>query len=243
MNMEKAANKNHTPFYSLRYERKFIFQHISLEDLINTVIFTNSFFFKEIYTKRTVNNIYFDDNNYSFYKKNVNGDGIREKYRIRWYNDQFSKIKNPTIEIKKKFGEVGDKFSHKLNNFETNIEFMNRDQVHSLFIKTLKETNHNQLINNFHILHPSLYNSYERKYFLSACEKFRITLDFNMNFFDPNSYSIRKTENLNKDIILELKYDNEHDTESRILTQQIGTRLSKNSKYVRGINTLKFLIS
>jgi sulfur transfer complex TusBCD TusB component (DsrH family) len=40
------------------------------------------------------------------------------------------------------------------------------------------------------------------------------------------------------DVVLELKYAIEDDFEARGITQYIGARLSKNSKYVNGINLL-----
>lgn len=240
--MVKAVNKVTTgksPFLNLRFERKFIFQHLALEDLINTVVLTNSFGFEEIYVKRTVNNIYFDDNNFSFYKQNVSGDGEREKYRLRWYNDVFSTVKSPTMEIKRKYGEVGDKISYKMKGFKTNLRLLNLDSTNTQIADALKKTDHPELSSKLHNLFPTLYNSYERRYFLSHCQKFRITLDFNMVFFDPNvrnDYSVK--DNSIHDIVLELKYSREHDEESRRLSQQIGARLSKNSKYVRGIDII-----
>ncbi|WP_282081048.1 polyphosphate polymerase domain-containing protein [Aquimarina algiphila] len=236
--MEKAVNENfHKPlFYNLRYERKFIFQNIDLDDLIQTTVYTNSFCFEEIYSKRTINNIYFDDNNYTFYKQNVSGDGVREKYRLRWYNSTPSIIKSPTIEIKKKFGEVGDKFSLKIPSFESDIQSLSIDQINHQIIAELKKSKNKELMFKFYNLFPTLYNSYERRYFLSACEKFRITLDSNMNFFHPYNYN--HCHLINNEIILELKYNKEYDNESRSVTQQINSRLSKNSKYVRGIEII-----
>lgn len=241
-NMAKAVNNINaleSHFVDLRYERKFIFQDISLEDLIDTIVFTNSFCFKEIYERRSVNNIYFDDNNLSFYKQNVSGDGEREKYRLRWYNDLFSVIKEPTLEIKKKYGEVGDKVSFKINNFEKDLKLLNIDQITSEVFDALKAMGNKELITKFQGLFPVLYNTYERRYFLSYCEKFRITLDFNMNFFNPNTYNdFNEQDYKSDDIVLELKYGKAHDQESRILSQEITSRLSKNSKYVRGVDVI-----
>ena len=242
MNMVKVVNKDSkgSPhFLDLRFERKFIFQHLELEDLINFVVLTNSFGFKEIYAKRSVNNIYFDDSNFSFYKQNVSGDGERKKYRLRWYNNIFPVIESPTMEIKRKYGEVGDKVSFKMEDFKADLRYLDLDGIHNQIANYLKETDYNELTSKFDSLSPSIYNSYDRKYFLSYCEKFRITLDFNMVFFNPNvlnNYNANDT--MINDIVLELKYSREHDTESRVLSQQIGARLSKNSKYVRGIDSI-----
>lgn len=235
--MEKAVGekKSNSFFHNLRYERKFIFENVFSEDVINCVVLTNKFCFKEIYSRRTVNNIYFDDNNYTFYKQNVSGDGLREKYRLRWYGDKFSEIKNPTLEVKKKFGEVGDKYSFKLKNFSIDIAGMGLDEINNLIRKNVNDIKLLSKINN---LFPTLYNSYERRYFLSECEKYRITLDYNMNFFNPHYKNFRSSGSGLSDIVLELKYDTKHDSDSRELSQLIDSRLSKNSKYVRGIEVI-----
>ena len=235
--MAKAVDKKQEkPLgLNLRYERKFIYEHTYLDDLIQDVL-TNSYCFKEVFNRRAVNNIYFDDNKFNYYHQNVSGDGKREKCRLRWYGDEFSSIKNPTFEIKKKFGEVGDKISYKIKGYENNLSTFNIDEFDYLLHDT-NDKKGNFVISKFHQLIPTLYNSYERRYFLSFCGRFRITLDYNMIFFNPNHKNFlgSKMKIDEKEIILELKYDLAHDQESRSLSQQFKERLSKNSKYVRGI--------
>ena len=72
-NMGKAANKqvDLNAQNSLRFERKFIYKNTRAEDLIQTEILTNPFCFKEVYHRRSINNIYFDDHDLTFYKQNV----------------------------------------------------------------------------------------------------------------------------------------------------------------------------
>ena len=235
--MEKVVDKvNSNPsFYNLRYERKFIFENADTEDIINDIVLTNHFFFKEIYSLRTVNNIYFDDNNFTFYKQNVSGDGFREKYRLRWYGDNFSKLNKPTLEIKKKFGEVGDKYSFKMKGFSVDMDSTNVDELNKLIQNNINDV---RLLSKISNLFPSLYNSYERRYFLSECERYRITIDFNMKFFNPHYVNFKSSESNLSDIVLELKYGTRHDDVGRELSQLIVSRLSKNSKYVRGIELI-----
>ena len=95
-----------------------------------------------------------------------------------------------------------------------------------------------QFFNKLQILTPTLYNSYERRYFLSDCGKFRITIDYNMLFYNPQFKNYKMSEMGLTDIVLELKYKREYDDESRQLSQEIDCRLSKNSKYVRGIENI-----
>ena len=236
--MVKAAAKSTQS--NLRFERKFVFTNTPTQYLIEKLILNNAYCFTEIYTRRTVNNIYLDDNDLSFYRQNVSGDEWREKYRLRWYGDNFSEINNPTLEIKKKYGDVGDKVSFKLTGFILNIEGLSMDEVYAKILLEVKNTKNKALLSKMTNLSPTLYNSYERQYFLSHCENFRITSDYNMKFYSPQMKDYLATEMRLSDTILELKYDRQHDDESRQLSQQLNSRLSKNSKYVRGIELTAF---
>ncbi len=237
MSMEKVQNPKLVSMAknNFRFERKFVFENTDLDWLINSVVLTNPQLFKEVYHRRTINNIYFDDCNHSFYKMNVSGVGLRSKYRLRWYDDNYRSLSNSTLEIKKKLGEVGDKVLHKLPGFELNLENLSSDEINSVLQSQINDP---ALLSQFQLLSPLLYNSYERRYFLSQDEKFRITLDYNMKFFNPNVDQFMMTEIAIEDIILELKYNTEDDKEGRKVSQTLGSRLSKNSKYVRGYDLL-----
>jgi SPX domain protein involved in polyphosphate accumulation len=235
--MEKAVN-NLGPKAALRFERKFIYSNISLEDLVETEVLSNPFCFKEIFHRRTVNNIYFDDHNLSFYHQNVSGDGLREKYRLRWYNDTFEDIHNPTFEIKKKFGEAGDKYSFKMKRRYFSLNTTSAPEIKREVADKIRKMGNLKLAEKINFVDPTLFNSYERRYFLSNCEKFRITLDYNMSFYNPNIKDLMSSKSYIDDIVLELKYEIPFDTESRGLTQHLNARLSKNSKYVTGIETI-----
>lgn len=242
MNTAKAADKLVTKTdpvrgVNLRYERKFLFVNDYLEDLVE-LLFLNNFCFQEIYERRQVNNVYFDDNEHDFYKQNVSGVGEREKYRLRWYGDRFAVITDPTIEIKKKFGEVGDKLSFKIKPFKYNLDSGNARELQERAIAGLH--GEEGLVHTLKLLNPALYNSYERRYFLSACEKFRVTLDYNQQFYNPEIDRYRESvKTIDKRIVvLELKYDMEHDFEARKISQQFSSRVSRNSKYVQGIDLI-----
>lgn len=236
--MVKAANKtSKDSFYNLRFERKFIYIGQDVDDIIEKIVLSNRFCFKEIYHRRRVNSIYFDDNDCTFYSMNVSGDGLREKYRLRWYGDDFALLSNSTVEIKKKFGEAGDKYSYKVKNFSINLENYSVDEISQLIKSNIIDS---KLSAKFGFIFPTLYNSYERRYFLSDCGKFRITIDYNMSFFNPNSYHFKTSERNLEDVVLELKYNTIDDNEGREVSQEFGTRLSKNSKYVRGYEMFNY---
>ena len=245
MNMEKAADKLQIKEASLsglnlRYEKKFIFIGDHVEDVKN-ILYLNSYCFNEIYEKRKINNVYFDDNDLNFYKQNVSGVGSREKYRLRWYGDDFSKIEGATLEIKRKFGEVGDKISSKLPQFKYDLSIGDAFELQRLLCDQLDARPFFQ--NAVSQLNPTLFNSYERRYFLSACQKFRVTLDYHQHFYDPAASNfLQSKKSIDKRIIvLELKYSTQDDMEARNIPQQFTSRVSRNSKYVQGIDLIQGL--
>jgi SPX domain protein involved in polyphosphate accumulation len=239
-NMEKAVNNQ--PDTSIqdthRFERKFIYKNIKPTDLIETEILSNPFCFKEVYHRRTINNIYFDDHDLTFYKQNVSGDGEREKYRLRWYNDVFSEINSPTFEIKKKMGEVGDKYSFKMKDTHFSLNNSSLKEIQKGLQQNMEDKNNFLLATKLKRTQPAIFNSYDRRYFFSNCKKFRITIDYNMCFYNPNTSYFITSKMCTDDVVLEFKYALPQDTESREVSQHFSARLSKNSKYVTGIETV-----
>ncbi len=232
--MEKVANKP-IEDTNIRFERKFLFENGHTQDIIQSV-YRNSYGFREIFHRRKVNNIYFDDSNYNFYKQNVEGVANRKKLRLRWYGEDTLAIENPTVEIKKKIGEAGDKDSFRLKGVSFDLANQTADEVHRLLVG---KTEHYRPVHEaLKRLHPTLINTYERRYFLSFCGRYRITVDFNQAFYNPNYTFLAQSQRKINAIVLELKYAVADDNEARELSQQIKTRLSKNSKYVNGINLL-----
>ena len=216
-----------------RYERKFVIKPNFLNH-VKIWLFNNECLFKEIYNSRTINNIYFDTVNFDFYKQNVNGIGSRNKFRLRWYGDLISNS-NPTLEIKLKSGIVGNKYTYKMKKILTEEIF------NSNFLK--KYLTRSELNNNLKIellkLEPKLVNSYKRIYLQSADKKIRATIDTEIKYFKPNyDYNLKKfkyckSENSH---ILELKYSSENDERNHPFFKTIPFRVSKNSKYINGIN-------
>ena len=236
--MEKAVDKNtltNNAATNLRFERKFVYLNTSFDAILQRVL-QNSFGFKEVFHQRKINNIYFDDSNYNFYTQNVEGVANRKKVRLRWYGYDTANIESPTIEVKKKIGEVGDKDSFPLRGAALNLEQSTASEVQHYLIENTQQ--HIGLHHSLKALQPTLLNTYERRYFLSFCKRYRITIDFNQAFYNPNYISFERSELRLQDIVLELKYARGDDADARQVSQQINTRLSKNSKYVTGINML-----
>ena len=226
---------NNLKISDFRYERKFFLERVNINHVIKCVNL-HPRIFKEIYSQRFINNIYFDTHNYNNYLENIEGSAKRLKVRIRWYGDLFGKVKSPVLEIKIKNGLLGKKKSLKINSFNLN----------SLtdISKILETINNSQLNIDLKSLKPTLLNRYSRIYFQSIDKKFRITVDNKQEFFSithTNNLFINSIKDFNS-VILELKYQEENDFEVNSITNKFPFRLTKSSKYVNGIQRLNQLI-
>lgn len=213
----------------MRFERKFELIQ-SYVNVIPTFLRCNGF--KEIYTLRRVNSLYFEDNNFSLYSDAINGHNEKEKIRLRYYN---KKSEEGVIEFKRKIGEKnkkdfslikGDNIKLLPVEFE-NTEFKN-DKLKTP--KTIKG-----------IFFPKLFVSYKRRYFLSSDRKFRITLDYSIQFMrvvvNNKSIKINSPRKYDKSV-LEMKYEENYIPDKnfiRRICNTYGLNLSKSSKYSSGI--------
>jgi hypothetical protein len=220
---------------SFRYERKFLISELNRYEIESIVKFHPAIF-SEIHHQRFVNNIYFDTINMSNYFNNVIGISQRLKVRIRWYGDLLGFIEKPVLELKIKKGFLGSKLRFPLDSFYLGCDY-SLDAQQDIFAKSGVP---DVLTEHLKSLRFALLNRYSRKYFESADHKFRITIDFDMEFYkiDPaNNSFIEKIVDHNN-TVLELKYSEKDDEEVKFITNYFPFRMTKSSKYVSGIEKL-----
>ena len=220
---------------TFRFERKFVIPPDSI-NYIEHIIKQNTAIFTETFYPRFVNNIYFDTQSFRFFNENIDGVSARKKIRIRWYGDLDGEVQNPILEFKQKSGLLGIKRYYPLHGFKLG-EIFKPGFFSNLFGKSSLELFDKDLLLS---LTPTLINRYYRKYFQSVDQKFRITLDSDLEYFpvsSPNHFQERLLRNPFY-MIMELKYDKTYQTEASDVTQQFLFRVSKNSKYVRGVSML-----
>ena len=226
--MEKAVN-------DYRYERKFCISGLTLQET-ESLIKLHPALFTNIYHPRYVNNIYCDSFSLKNYFDNIDGATQRAKIRIRWYGDLFGPIKKPMLELKIKKGLLGTKKSYPLNPFSLDNNF-----TLASLIQLFQDSNISPVLKlKLTLLEPTLLNRYRRAYYRSADNNYRITLDSDMEF-----YTIRNSANfyLHKysnsgNVILELKYSPDKDQSAEGVVNFFPFRMTKNSKYVNGIEGL-----
>ena len=93
----------------------------------------------------------------------------------------------------------------------------------------------------FLVLKPVIVNRYKRKYFLSRDKTFRVTIDQDLKYCSVSKF-IKSSQNMFTDrfnVVLEVKYPVDKDNHAGNIGRTISQRLSRNSKYVSGVDLLR----
>lgn len=210
-----------------RNEIKFILNNIGVDNFIYFLNTSYGFFYKE-YPDRYINSIYFDNLNFDFYKKNIEGVSFRQKIRLRFYGKQeLDVIEKPILEFKIKENNVGHKIRKNFDKFKIN----------EIFSKKFENKFKQFTFNSFGYLKPVLINNYYRKYFVSQNNNVRFTIDqfIKYDYLSPKK-NINFTKIINPKVIVEAKFSPEDKEEAETLINKMPLRAVKNSKYVIGIN-------
>ena len=120
----------------------------------------------ELYPKRLINSIYYDNNDFDMFKDSEEGVLPRKKIRIRWYDG------NAKLSYETKISSIEGRFKKTVSLNSANKSQILLDKVYG-------------------IITPSLKVTYNRNYYI--LDKMRITLDSdikynNLRFNSPNVY-------------------------------------------------------
>jgi len=230
-----AKMTNTSSNFDFRYERKFLITGLTVHEVEHVVKY-NPAMFREIYHQRFVNNIYMDYFNLKNFFENVEGSQKRLKARIRWYGDLLGHVEKPVLELKIKDALLGRKESFELGSFLLDKEF-NLGNILDLFKKAKipNKTRGDLLAMEF-----SLVNRYSRKYYMSADQDYRVTIDSGMEFYNISQRAnnfLHKSSDFSS-IVLELKYNHDKDGRADRIASKFPFIMTKNSKYVSGLERL-----
>ena len=218
-----------------RYELKFVTYDVNYFLIKHWIKMSQHNFFRE-YNNRIVNNIYFDSLNFKSFTDNVDGQSKRVKTRYRWYG-KFEKQSYGNMEFKIKRNVFGYKKTYNVKDLiideKKDFRYINNKIFNELpqDIGIFFKQNDN----------PQIINQYEREYFKTKNQKFRVTIDRNIKIFDQrksNTPNIsRKTISQNY-IVLEIKFDRKSRKDIEDLISNIPIRISKNSKYINAFRSV-----
>lgn len=188
--------------------------------------------FREVYPPREVNNLYLDTPGRTDFREHVQGVCARSKTRIRWYGPLEGPIERAGLELKIKQGSVGRKETYAVPGFSldhaADFRGFSALQVPEAVRKAVD------------LRGPSLVNRYARRYFLSADGLVRLTLDTDLQYFDPRN-TVRALTHPVRDaraLVIELKYDPAHAERAAAIAGRFPFRLARCSKYVEGVRRL-----
>jgi hypothetical protein len=217
---------------NVRYERKFLLTGIDASQ-VRMILRRHRAMFHEPYPPRYVNNIYMDTPEFDNYGDNLAGAAERTKVRIRWYHDLFRRVEDGVLEFKIKSGFVGWKEQHGFPAFDFIEGFSPR-----AFQKLIQKSDlHSEVQFCLSGYRPSVVNRYRRSYFATQDERFRATIDSELSYYKVNRLSnhflVRQHDH--GAVIVEIKYDREHEENANSIASSLPFRLSRSSKYVQGI--------
>ena len=219
----------------MRYERKFIIPY-SKKNLLDYFLRVHPLNIKKLFNDRIINNIYFDDINFKFFRENVDGISDRIKIRVRWYGNTFGEIENSKLEFKIKQNNLGEKNFYKMDNF-----FFNEKEGidEKILIKKIQSKKVKDYL-NINFIRPKILNVYNRNYFITNDQHFRITLDTFPVYYDlsKKKNELRKINHFQKYNTLEIKYDERYNKYFQFFIKYLPLRLDKNSKYVFGVHKI-----
>lgn len=220
-----------------RYERKFLVERLEPTQ-VRAIIRFHPLLFYEPYPPRWVNNFYLDTPDLQNYYANLYGAAERQKARLRWYGDLLGQLEQPVLEIKIKQGLVGTKEHYPFPTFILQAGFSQGD-FDQISRNGHFPTQIQHLLRDQQIV---LMNRYWRRYFQSRDGRFRLTLDHEMTYCRfarlDNTFTHRQADH--QHLVVELKYDPEHDPQAGRAASYLPFRLTRNSKYTQGIEKVYF---
>jgi hypothetical protein len=195
-----------------RIERKYFFENLHQAQQVITRCHRHGF--RQAYPARQVNSLYFDTPQRQMYHDSINGLSPRHKIRLRWYGPSQQKSPRLQLEIKHKYGEVGDKTTYLL---PAKVSLTN----HAQLITHLKKLLSQKLQTQYPNLAPSLTTIYQRQYY--SFNEIRLTCDTNLQPL-PHHLSPQAT-------VLELKFSPTDASQLGQISQLFPRSWQRFSKY------------
>ena len=179
-----------------------------------------------------IRSIYFDNNDDKALREKIDGIAKREKFRIRYYNDDFSFI---TLEKKMKVNDLCLKYDARITEEECRkildgdiswMRFSENDLIKEFYAKM-----------KFQRLKPRVLVSYTREPFIYQAGNVRVTFDseirtslYSQEFLEKEVKDISATDTPEY-MLLEIKYDRYLPDIIRNIVQIRGARQQAFSKY------------
>jgi hypothetical protein len=192
--------------------------------------------FSHSYRDRVVNNIYFDTLGMRDFANNVIGVSGRLKTRLRWYGDTAAPTRM-VLEQKIKSGRINRKHSLPLPGLD--LSTTTWGELAELLIG---HAEHRICVAASYFKNAVLRNCYLRQYYVSRGHRVRMTVDADLTYYDAAATAIVVGRDMGLKStrqVVEFKSTVDRAWDLERLLQRIPLRLSRNSKYVVGVDQLR----
>ena len=169
-----------------------------------------------LFPTRTINSIYFDNQDFSMYHHSIEGVLPRKKIRLRNYDQEFIFTKEANKEIKISSVEGRYKISEKAKNPSQIMNLGIYDQNYGLCLPVLNVT-------------------YKRSYY--KVKNIRLTLDEKITYRKVINRGVSKLSTPDNYNIVELKFNSEKSID--FVRQSFPFERARFSKYCRGIEFIR----
>ncbi|MBN1877956.1 MAG: polyphosphate polymerase domain-containing protein [Anaerolineae bacterium] len=184
------------------------------------------------YPSRRVNSIYLDTLHMSSFAANLVGVSARYKLRLRWYGEATTGIQT-VLELKRKDNMLGDKLQYALPcMLDLNRPW--KEIVDTVFTGVPSEWQ----VWMQTMRHPTLFNHYQREYYVTSDGVVRVTLDFALAVYNQRMTqrpNLRARQPLPGIIVLEIKAGQDQEDRLQEIVSEFPIPRSRNSKYVNGL--------
>jgi SPX domain protein involved in polyphosphate accumulation len=222
---------------TLRYERKFVVGPArGSQSAVAMLLRVQPAMFSQVYAERAVNSIYFDTIDRRHYAESEAGLSARTKVRVRWYGPLGTVVEGAHVEFKIKRNALGRKDRYPIADTCMD-ELFDTARLSALLDRSGMTPAMRGAITS---LRPTLLNRYRRRYYLSACRRFRVTVDTELEYFRVDATGVPSpSRNLDPvNTVIELKYAVEDDSAARDVACRFPFRVERNSKYLVGLQRL-----
>ena len=196
-----------------------------------------------VYNKEVsvVRSIYFDDWRLTMCQANLDGIGRRKKVRIRWYDSVYP-LSKVFFEIKWRNNWVTGKRRLEIGSKTGLQDITYKDLISQL--KDILFDEYKEML--FCFPEPVIIVEYKREHFVSVDEKYRLTLDYDMVFYDQMGVQKPYLESpvpMLDMAILECKTAQTEANNLKSILYPFTPCVSRFSKYVTGCNMLGLINS
>lgn len=184
----------------------------------------------------TVRSLYFDDASLSACRANLDGLGQRTKLRLRWYdslvpNDRFF------MEIKWRKNLVTGKHRYEIQS-DTPLNDLSLREIYTRLLQVAPEKNLREVLR---YTEPVIVVQYKREHFVSPDAALRLTLDYDLQFYDhmtKKRFAMRFPKKMDGFCVVEGKTPIGREQELKALLHPLTQRADRCSKYVHGCRML-----